>query len=262
MDPARRELYVEGHRDHLFLTWLLAGKMNSDSTVREIATVDLPDELPGGEKGRLIHFAEVLGDRQCQIQMFADSDWDRILDRKVPARMWLTDYRDMEGYILREECFDKVLHLGIGTDQISGRDLLESVRALGRQLGLIRLMSELDLMRLPFRATSLKKYIKIKNALSLDEDGYLRALLQNANINLTRLAATKARLAEVEAAYASIPNSEIVHGKDATCIVEAVLSRFGLRAKEGTRLLWTSFEFGFVENGSALDVVARFLRGD
>jgi hypothetical protein len=252
---------VEGTRDHLFLSWLLAHKMSSDSTIREIATVDLPDDLPGGEKGRLIHFANLLGNRRVKIRMFADSDWDRLLKRPVPARVWLTDNRDMEGYVLREDCFDKVLRLGIGTDEISGASLLEFVRVQGRCLGLIRLMSEIDSMALPFQATNLKRYLK-GNPLELDLDRYLRALFQNANIRLTRLAETKVRLRELEAAFAPIPDSEIIHGKDATCVVEAVLSRFGVRAEEGARLLWTSFEFGFVENASALDAVTRFLRGE
>jgi hypothetical protein len=260
MDPERKELYVEGPRDYLFLTWLLAGRMNPDATVREIAGVDLPDQLAGGRKGRLIHFANLLSDRHPRIRMFADADWDRILNRPVPGRVWLTDHRDMEGYILREECFDKVLRLGVGTEQISGGRLLELVRNHGRRLGMVRLMSELDSMGLPFQATSLKKHLKVRDPIFLDLDGYLRALLQNAKVKLTHLAETKARLGEVELAYSSAADSEIIHGKDAASIVEAVLSRFGLRAEEGRRLLWTSFELAFVENGSTLDAVARFLR--
>ena len=260
MDPERKELYVEGLRDYLFLDWLLAGKMNSNTTVREIAAVELPDHLIGGQKGRLVHFANLLGDSYPRIRMFADSDWDRLLKRPVPGRVWLTDQRDMEGYVLREECLDKVLRLGFGNDQLSAGRLLELIRKHGRRLGLVRLMSEIDSMGLPFQGTSLKKYLKPKNPMFLDLDGYLRALFQNAGIKLTELPHAKTRLLEVELEYASIADSEVIHGKDAICIFEAALSQFGIRAGEGARLLWTSFEFAFVEEGSTLEAVANFLR--
>jgi hypothetical protein len=261
MDRSRRELYVEGSRDRLFLAWLLAGKMNPDASIREIALVELPDTLPGGERCRLIRFAELLGERGVRIRMFADADWDRLLRRSVPERVWLTDHRDMEGYVLREECVDKVLRLGVGTNRLSAVNLLRVIREHGRRLGCTRLLSERDSLRLPFQATRLKRYLSGDgDRILLDLEGYLQALLQNANISLARFDEIRGRLGEVEAEYASSPDSEVIHGKDAICILESALACFRLKPEDGARLLWTSFEAAFVEEGSTLDMVTRFLR--
>lgn len=261
MDRSRRELYVEGSRDRCFLAWLLAEEQDPNISVREMAFVDLPGDVSGGERGRIIRFAEWLGERDVQIRFFADADWDRLLGRPVPRRVWLTDHRDMEGYVLRLECIDKVLRLGIGTDRIPADDLLRMVREQGRRLGLIRLMSELDSLRLPFQATRLRRFLGVDGGrIGLNLDGYLRALLQNARISLRRLAEMRARLRELEATFGSTPDSEVIHGRDATCIIEAALSSCGVRPDEGTRLLWTSFEVGFVEEGSTLHTVTSFLR--
>ena len=261
MDHSRRELYVEGQRDRIFLSWLLAEDQDPNALVLEIAFVDLPDQGSGGERGRLIRFAEWLSARQIQIRCFADADWDRLLGRSVPDRVWLTDHRDLEGYVLRLECVDKVLRLGICTDRITPAALLGLIKEHGRTLGLIRVMSELDSLSLPFQATKLKRHLHaVSGCIQLQTDNYLRALLQNARTTLLRLDKIKERLKQLEGAYASTPDSQMIHGKDALCLVEAALSSCGVGSEEGTRLLWTSFERSFVENGSTLQAVADYLR--
>ncbi len=260
MDRSRRELYVEGQRDRLFLTWLLARRGDPNASVLEMAFVNLPGPALGGERGRLIRFAEWLGDREVKIRFFADADWDRILGRPVPQRVWLTDHRDMEGYVLRLECFDKVLRLGVATDRVTAEWLLRIVRDEGRRLGLVRLMSEVDSLRLPFQATRLRRYIGVdKGRVQVDLGAYLRALVQNAGISLSRLDEFRGRLEDLERAFAATPDEELIHGKDAVCIVEAVLSSCGVQPDEGTRLLWTSFETQFVVEGSTLEAVSAFL---
>jgi hypothetical protein len=260
MDRSRKELYVEGARDRLFLSWLLGQRLNANASIREVSSVELP-AVEGGERGRIIHFAEILGEEAIQLRMFADADWDRILGRTVPWRVWLTDSRDMEGYVLREECLSKTLSLGVGTERVSAARVLLTVRAHGRTLGAIRLMSELDSLNLPFQKTCVEKYMEGKaGEVALDLKGYLRALLQNAHISLARLQELQERVHAVEALHDKVPDSEMIHGKDALAIVAVLFSEFGLDRKECERLLWTSFEACFVETGSALDVVTRFLQ--
>ncbi len=48
MDPARRELYVEGHRDRLFFCWLMGLAQDVNTKVIEISAVDLPNVEAGG----------------------------------------------------------------------------------------------------------------------------------------------------------------------------------------------------------------------
>jgi len=260
MDRSRKELYVEGTRDRLFLTWLLGQRLHSNALIREIACVELP-ERPGGERGRVVHFAELLGGVNVRIRMFADADWDRVLERPVPSRVWLTDNRDLEGYILREECLDKVLSLGLSTEKITASKILKAVNQHGRRLGATRLMSELELLDLPFQKTDVAKYLTVDaDGMSLDFQGFFRALLQNAGVSLTRLSELQNRVNAVEASYAKVPDAQMIHGKDAVAIVAVALSKFGLDQKEITRLLWTSFECGFVESGSVLGTVETFLQ--
>ncbi len=261
MDPSRRELYVEGSRDRLFLAWLLAGAGISAS-VLEIAWVDLPSRILGGERGRLIHFATYLGDRDIEIRMFADADFDRLLARAVPNRVWLTDHRDMEGYFLRKECIDKALQLGIATERVSAVELLATVQRHGRCLGLVRIMSEIDGLSLPFQATRLRRYLHFERGqIELDFDEYLQTLAQNAGISLTGLDQLRERLSELAVRFASAPDSEVIHGKDALCIIEVALSKFGVAQGEAARLVCTSFEAHFIERGSTLEAVVRYLRG-
>lgn len=259
MDPSRRELYVEGVRDRLFLSWILGTNVATDASVREIAFVETPG-VSGGERGRLIDFARRLGERQIGIRMFADADWDRVLGRPVPERVWLTDYRDLEGYLLRVECIDKVLRLGLATEQIQAESLLETVKKHCRRLAILRLLSESESLDLPFQSTGLRRFLKTLNEeLVVDIDGYVRALIQNAGISLKEMRPLLNRLDQLEAHYASTPDAELIHGKDATCIIEVALSKWGIRKDEGQRLLWCSFEGRLVDAESTLGSVLAFL---
>jgi hypothetical protein len=260
MDPARRELYVEGKRDRFFLSWLLGSDLPAESSVREIAFVEIPN-VSGGERGRLIQFAHSLADHNVRIRMFADADWDRVLKKVVPERVWLTDHRDLEGYLLRVECIDKVLRLGVVTDQIAAESLLRVVKENCKRLGILRLLSECEGLNLPFQSTSLRRFLKTKKGeFTLDFDRYLRALLQNAGISLRELKPLRSRLTQLEAQYADTADTELIHGKDATCIIEAALLKCGVREEEGRRLLWCSFEARLVEPGSTLASVLAFVR--
>jgi hypothetical protein len=50
MDRSRRELYVEGRTDRIFLTWLLDERADQGTRILEIDFVDLPGEVLGGIK--------------------------------------------------------------------------------------------------------------------------------------------------------------------------------------------------------------------
>jgi hypothetical protein len=50
MDPARRELYVEGPGDRIFLGWLVGDQKSPDARIIEIDLVELPTDILGGKK--------------------------------------------------------------------------------------------------------------------------------------------------------------------------------------------------------------------
>jgi hypothetical protein len=263
MDKTRRDLYVEGSRDRLFLTYLVGKQLDPLASVIDIGSVDLPDVTEGGQRGRLIHFAQWLSDKDVRIKFFADADWDRVLKRSIPHRVWLTDYKDLEGYLLRLECVEKFLRVGVGTETISAVDIIDIVHKHGRPLGLLRLTSEKNSLKLPFQDTQLSKYLKpIKNDVQLNFDRYLQALLKNAGISLTKLPDIKKLFNEIQVQYSHLPHVQLIHGKDALCIIAVILKKFQLNSDDVTRFLWTSFEASFIEKGSTLAAVNQFLCRD
>jgi len=61
--------------------------------------------------------------------------------------------------------------------------------------------------------------------------------MQNVGLSLGRFGQIRARRQEIETKYASAPDSELIHGKDAITIIEEVLSKYGVKREEGARLL-------------------------
>ncbi len=260
MDPERRQVYVEGPRDRLFLSWLVSDNKNPNSTILEIDTVKLPNTSYGGNRMRLLKFAEFLDGKVESTKFFADADFDRILNHATPKLVWLTDGRDLEGYVIRVECLDKVLRVGVATEKLRADDLLQTIYRLGRKLGFLRLLSEKRDLNLPFQNTVLNRFLKLNDgAIELQLNAYIRALLQNVDISLTHASDIAIEVKNLEEEFKEIPNNQILHGKDAFCIVEKGLSRFGVKGSEAAKLLWTSFERKLVASESNLGAVIGFL---
>lgn len=261
MDPARRHLFVEGHRDRLFFDWLVSDRIHPDATILEIDLVDIPDQGVGGMRARLLAFARLVSDQQERLMCFADADYDRLFARDIPKFVWMTDGRDLEGYVLNVECFDKVLRVGVATDTVDAEELLKIVREIGRPLGLLRVLSEMNELFLPFQKTNLGKFIKLDDgAIRLNFQNYLKALLQNADMGLDKLSNIQEDLMKLQTDLNEQPDDQIIHGKDAFCIIEKALARFGVKSGEAAKLMWTSFEARFVKSGSNLDAAVNFLQ--
>jgi hypothetical protein len=261
IDPERRELYVEGKRDRLLLHWLAEPDIDYNTSIIEIANVYLPNETVGGERGRLLALARASQTWEAQMAFLADADFDRILRRRVPRNVWLTDRRDMEGYLLREECFRKAMVIGHGIETWSPQELLLEVQKTGRTLGLLRLVSEVDHLDLPFRKLKLERYVGIKNkTLSIKVDQLLQTLLQNARLTIKRRDGIMQRFEQLKEEYSSMPDSELIHGKDALRLYEIAVEKYGGDSK-AANALWVTFERAWVGEYPALGKVCEFLKG-
>jgi hypothetical protein len=261
IDPERRELYVEGRRDRLLLHWLAEPDIDNNTSIFEIASVYLPNEAIGGERGRLLALARASEAWEAQMAFIADADFDRILGRQIPQNVWLTDKRDMEGYLLREECFRKAMVVGHGIETLSPQGLLREVQKNGRTLGLLRLVSEVDQLRLPFHELRLERYIDVKNqTLSIKIDRLLQTLLQNAGLTIKRRDGILRRFEQLKEEYSSVPDSELIHGKDALRLYEVALEKHGGDPKASSAL-WATFERAWVEGYPTLGRVCGFLKG-
>jgi hypothetical protein len=262
-DPGRRELYVEGRRDRVVLNYLVGEEQHPDVTVVEINEVDLPERAEGGNKGRLISFARLALDTVPVIRAFADADYDRILSVDTPTNVVYTDYHDLEGYVLRPECIQKIWGLGLGSDinMAEAVEKLAIILAVARSAGLIRVMAELERLQLPFRTSDLSKYVDVKvDPPSLKIKPYLQTLMQGRGIPLNRLTDLQVRLLHVQESYSSVSNAELVHGKDCLSILRAFLGPQKVSVEQVEALVWTSFDRTMVETGSQLEYIVNLLR--
>lgn len=260
MDPERRELYVEGHSDRIFLDWLIGDQKNKDARIIEIGLVELPDVITGGEKGRLLAFAREVEGAAAQIKVLADADTDRILERSIPANVLLTDKRDLEGYVLRPECVEKVIRLGYLNDRLDTHQVLREVTSIGRELGILRLMSELDERNLPFQKTELKRHLIINgDSVRLNLERFATALLHNAGISRKELPEIVRRHQEVAETYSHLGDGQIVHGKDSIVVLERLLRVHGLQSEDTGRLLRCSYERQWIQGHPVLERVYEFM---
>lgn len=261
MDPARRDLYVEGPTDRQFLQWLVPTDEETKTRILEIAGVDTESVERGGERGRLLFFAKVVVDESVAIRCFADADYDVIWGNSVPENVWLTDCRDLEGYVLRDECIEKLVELGWRREGLDARELSSRVRRQCRCLGELRLASHDRDLELPFQSTRLRRYVSYNipcNEIALNRRGYLRTLLQNAGISLNQLNAVDSAWREAGETFDAWENRQVIHGKDAFAILSVVADTLG-RSPDVATALFTSFERRWVDEYETLARVRRYL---
>jgi len=261
LDPARRELFVEGARDRVFLLWLVGSDRDSNARVAEIDEVDIPQIVQGGRRARLFTFAAFANQEPAQIRFFADADMARIDDHDIPKNIWITDLRDLEGYIFRAECIDKALHLGVGVGDLDATAIVLSVARLARRLAALRLLSHRERLNLPFQRLNLERYVAVRDGeIQVDFDRVLRALIQTAGLSLSGFDDLKRRWEAEEEALYGIADAQLLHGKDVLCLVGEILVAYGITRADAEKLIWTSFERWMVDDHPVLGEVVDFLR--
>lgn len=263
MDPSRRELYVEGPSDRLFLLWIASDELDPDITIHEISFVDMDGDVQGGDRGRLLHFARATENTAARISFFADADYDRVLGRTgaIPGNVVLTDGRDLEAYFLRQDCFEKIVKLALGTGKYTGVKLQQALEDVGRLLGCLRLYSEINDLRLPFQSTNMRKHVRFTPCrFTLNLNGYVLALVNNARLN-GRIAPTIIQgthdLLTKHTATASV---DLIHGKDILLLLSEVLRFYKIDRGSAEPILRTSFEPGFVADYRALSGTVNLIR--
>jgi Protein of unknown function (DUF4435) len=263
MDSRRRELYVEGCRDRSFFLWFLRDNRDSNAIVLGIDSVHCEAPAEGGCRGRLLQFASDIEPYKLQVRCFADADFDRLLARPVPANVWLTDCRDLEGYFLQTHCIDKVLHLALVTETHTPEAILGELSRLGRPLALLRLLSEREHLKLPFQKRPPRPYLRQskskKRYIELHFDSYLQALLQGVNIGLNRLNEFKVQITAMKDETKLIPDSEFLHGKDCVAILQAILRSDEFKEEAVEPSFWTSLERAVIQKFPNLNAALRYL---
>ncbi len=262
MDRNRRDLIVEGARDRLFLEWLLRKRGILSATIIEISHINLPGVIHGGDKERILKFAEIVGNRTDRIRFFIDSDSDVAFGRPFPANVWTTDWNDVEGYLLDDHIIEKTLRLGLKSGKISSSTLLERGLEIARYIGALRALSKRTDLNLKINMTSISRFIlKEKGSVIFNRDKYLRAVLQNTGTSMRTLIQIKKEVGAIYETMLGQPSRTVVRGKDVIEILERLIRLEGVRAAQYDSLLWCAFHESEVVNYPQLNRVLEYLAG-
>lgn len=256
MDPERRAIYVEGSDDRYFLEYVL-GEDITKSQVIEINDIDLGDVRIGGQKGRLLYFASKAEKMTNNIKVFVDADFSRLLTEKVSNNVIFTDYRDLEAYLYEKDYLTKFIKLGIKKDCFNADNLLSELYK-AREIAYLRITSCINDYNLAFQKTNerFSKYYSLKNGLDIEK--YLNVLLQNSD-NRPDLNDLKRNIILTKEKFISVSDREIIHGKDAICIVKEISHYLGLKKDNIESVFWMSFNKDNIERYYSLVKIKNFL---
>jgi hypothetical protein len=246
LDLTRRVLFVEGVRDLAFWRELVPFLERGDTVIYPISAIEC-EYADGGERGRLFYIAHaVLTSKSSgRILFFADADYDRVLGRKEPSNVVLTDGRDLESYGLTQACFKRLCVRGIGMDEAAAEPVFGHVVEVTRPIGELRVASTRANLELPFQRTFERRGLRRfllgdKLDIRVNVDKLISTLLQNAGISLARKEEVVELLQRENETLAEIGNDQIVHGKDFT---RALASFLELDEEQIERLLFLSMDF-------------------
>jgi hypothetical protein len=261
IDPERRELYVEGITDRAFFEWLAGEEKHPNARVLTAETVDLPS-CQGGERGRLLHFAELVEESDAQIRFVADADFDRLLGQNVPQNVWLTDTRDLDGYLLSVVSIEKLMKLALGECICDPGKIQLAVLKACRPLGVLRFVSNDENLKLPFQKTKIQKIIHWdlrRSKITLNLQRHIQSLLQNAGISLRAAAKIRESMDVATERFRDRADHELVHGKDAIGVIAELLNAYGVPREVAFPALRATFERSYAQKWPNLKEALGFL---
>jgi hypothetical protein len=256
MDPARRQMFVEGPTDRHFFEWLVRECDTDDLVIEDADALDIPEE--NGNRDRLVALAQQLG-HSPRLLVLVDADGDDSVQAAPGETLVLTDRRDLEGYLLDERCFDKVIKLGVATDALDAPVFLRNVLEEARKVGILRKVSVEQEWKLPFRKTELHPAVTATKSAATIDIHQVAARLATKSIGLARLGEILDRFSEMEAKTSGWDDYLLVHGKDACAVVSEVLIKHGISRADAVRLLRMSFERPMVAGFPNLSLVFDFM---
>jgi hypothetical protein len=260
LDSTRRVLFVEGRRDLAFWRGLVPSLDRGDTVIYPITVIKC-ELAEGGERGRLLCIARAVlaSESSGRILFFADADCDRILGRKEPTNVVLTDGRDLESYGLTQACLMCLCVRGIGMEEVAAEAVLNRVVDVTRPIGVLRVASARADLKLPFQRTfearrDLRRFLVGDD---LDVGRLISTLLQNAGISLARTQEVVELLRQENDRLTEVGHDQIVHGRDFT---RALAYFFGLDEEQAERLLFLSIDFAEVASRPNIAQVSCWMR--
>jgi hypothetical protein len=245
MDRARRDLYVEGLRDKAFLEWLCQGRIEPGAQIIISDFIDAPEVSKGGNRARVLSLLKKVEDHNLNIRGLVDADHLRLIDgwESLPSNAWVTDYRDLEAYVLDPSNIDTAMRAGCGILSADPDTVYVSAARAARYLAAVRVTSAIDHLDLPVSAGRWLRHIGCdgSGALTVREEPLLRALLQHAAVSLARLDEIKDAIAEHAERLSAVPDQQVIHGKDFSTLFTKQLAALGVRIDSASRILLATF---------------------
>ncbi|MCG3775103.1 MAG: hypothetical protein JW395_1932 [Nitrospira sp.] len=256
-DPRLKSLYVEGPQDRQFLD-LLALNRNPDAEIRVIDTVELPS-IQGGNRERLVFFARFVTDTEFSesFSFFADRNGGSFTPESLPESLNLTDLRDLEGYVLGDECVQKLVVADPSWDKNRLTAMMTSIREVARDLAFLRLASSNLDLDLPFQDTDLRRSVSVSaGRIVFDHNRNITALLNKKRLH-ARKTELETKMKELSIQFTALPTPSIMHGKDAFDLFDAAMRATGSTLHAGS--LWGTFDVRMIRKYPSLEAAVRFL---
>lgn len=262
LDPKRKILFVEGKADRLFLEFLSDGEIGTDSNIIEIESVDFHERIEGGNRGKIIYFASLVSEEEERIKFLADRDYGKYTGEEIPANVILTDFKDLESYLIEEKFLDKFLKIGLKTEKIRAKQLLNEINK-AKYFGFIRITSLEKNMNLSINTTNerLSKYLSVDKmfTLSINEDKYLEILLQNSAFAINKKDLVS-NINEISKKYSKEEKRDIIHGKDALSVIQYICIKIGFKAENIESVFWMGFDSSKINNYPNLKKAVDYLK--
>lgn len=243
-DPNRKILVVEGRADRLFLEHLTSDEIAIDTTILEISSVEFNEHIEGGNRGKIIHFASLTDKEEERLKFLVDKDYSKYTNDIIPYNVILTDFKDLESYLFEEKYLDKFLKIGLKTDKINAKKILEELNK-AKYFGFVRITSLEKELNLSINKTNdkLSKYLEFDNTFSLTikQEKYIDSLIQNSTYSVEKTF-LKNNVNEIIDKYSIEENRNIIHGKDAISIIEEICIKLGYKSENIGSVFWMSFD--------------------
>jgi hypothetical protein len=149
-EPSLRDIFVEGPGDRQLLSWSLRDQDRIRTHIYAIDEIAIPDEilraynLRSGARSKVIALAkemdEALPDGSSQVTCIVDQNCEGALGISHGCgRLLLTDYADLDGYLLTADTVGKFLALVLRVEGVDQRRLLEMYFAILHEPFLLRM---------------------------------------------------------------------------------------------------------------------------
>ena len=194
------------------------------------------------------------------VRCFADADWGGILGERVPRNVWLTDTKDMEGYLLCTECIEKVLRLVVQREDIDAGAMLAEALSVARVTSVLRLVSIREQLNLPFSTSKLHRHLTVTSSkAALDLKKFVLTLLNNSDRTAGECDGVLDKHGQLCEEYRGVDDLQITHGKDAIVVIGELLAQYRVPRAEVTNLMWISFERALADRWANLSTVVTYL---